>query len=104
MKTLWLKETGEPKAFEPVDAREILAKSDQYTDVNPDPSDSMPAVPVASVENEFRREPVGADTPEKPREQPIVRNAVEGSSHVAPPPPPPAAAKPVLHAPHKPKH
>lgn len=98
MKTLWLKETGEPKEFEAVDAREILAKSDQYTDVNPNPSDSVAAVPVANVENEFRREPVGADTPEVPREQPIIRNAVDGASHV---PPPPGAPVPQKHGKHK---
>lgn len=45
MKTLWLKETGEPKSFEAVDAREILAKSDLYTDVDPAPVESPPLAP-----------------------------------------------------------
>lgn len=99
MKTLWLKETGEPKQFEAVDAREIMIKSDQYTDVDPDPSDSVAAVPAANVEQPFRREPVGDETPENPRQQPVIRNAPDGGSHV---PPPPGA--PVLHKPAHGKH
>lgn len=98
MKTLWHKKTGEARQFESVDAREILVTSDEYTEVNPE---GQP-VPVASVENEFRREPVGDDAPEKPRDQDVVRNPTGDAP--APPPPPPVAAKPVLHAPAKPKH
>lgn len=82
MKMIWNKETGEARGYETVDAREILKNSDLYTDVDPNEDkksgEEQPLHPVnvANVENEFRREPVGMDNPEKPREQPIIRNAV----------------------------
>lgn len=101
MKTIWNKETGEARAYESVDAREILANSDVYTDQNPNPpkdpdGDGKEGAPqnVASVENEFRREPVGDNPPGKEREGVIIRNPVTDQPLMAVPatavPSPPA--------------
>ena len=61
-----------------VDAREILASAPElYTDVDPNaPSEEVSAQPnVSEVENEYRREPVGDNPPEAPRQRTIIRNA-----------------------------
>lgn len=96
MKTIWNKQTGEPAEYESVDAREILANSpDLYTDVDPDggdpkdpDGDGFEGAPqnVASVENEFRREPVGDDPPAAEREEVIIRNPVTDTPRMAPAP------------------
>lgn len=95
MKTIWNKQTGEAKAYEAVDAREILANSpDIYTDQDPkggDPKDpdkdGFEGAPqnVANVENEFRREPVGDDPPAKERDEVIIRNPVTDQPVMAEP-------------------
>lgn len=97
-KVIWNKETGEAREYEGVDAREILATSpDIYTDVDPaagkkgknDPDgDGFEGAPqnVANVENEFRREPVGADPVAKERDEVIVRNPVTDTPRMAPAP------------------
>ena len=94
MKTIWNKQTGEAAAYEGVDAREILANSpDIYTDVNPhaDPKDpdgdGFEGAPqnVASVESEFRREPVGDEPPAKERDEAIIRNPVTDVPQMAEP-------------------
>ena len=83
MKTLWMKQTGEARQYDAVDAKEILRNSpDLYTDIDPNPPNAeevattLAAAPqdVANVENEYRREPVGDNPPEAPRDQPIIRN------------------------------
>lgn len=108
MKTLWDKNSGEPRIVESVDAREIMKHhGDQFTDVNPnggEPQDGSLPVPVQNVENEFRREPVGDDTPEKLREQAIIRNPIDGAPHasITPPPavtPPPGESDPLADLP-----
>jgi hypothetical protein len=95
MKTIWNKKTGEAHEYESVDAREILEQSpDLYTDEPPEgyePNDSdgdgLEGAPqnVASVENEFRREPVGDDPPAKDRDETIIRNPVTDTARMAPP-------------------
>lgn len=95
-KVLWNKETGEAREYEGVDAREILAASpDLYTDEDPsgakgknDPDgDGFQGAPqnVASVEGEFRREPVGDDPPAKERDEVIIRNPVTDTPRMAEP-------------------
>lgn len=92
MKMLWNKETGEAREYEAVDAREMVKNSpDLYTDQNPNPGndpdgDGKEGAPqnVASVENEFRREPVGDDPPVKERDQVIIRNPVTDRPRMAP--------------------
>jgi hypothetical protein len=95
MKTIWNKQTGEAAEYEGVDAREILANSDLYTDVDPnggnakDPDgDGFEGAPqnVANVENEFRREPVGDNPPAKERDEAIIRNPVTDQPKMAPDP------------------
>ena len=91
MKTIWNKQTGEARAYEAVDAREILKNSPNiYTDVDPgkakDPDgDGKEGGPqnVANVENEFRREPVGDDVPAPEREGTIIRNPVTDQPRMA---------------------
>lgn len=94
MKTLYDKKSGQARSYEAVDAREILASSpDLYTDIPPkgsarDPDgDGREGAPqnVASVENEFRREPVGDDPPAKERDQTIIRNPVTDRPRMADP-------------------
>lgn len=93
-KVLWNKQTGEAREYEGVDAREILAASpDLYTDEAPnaakgknDPDgDGFEGAPqnVASVEKEFRREPVGDDPPAPERDVAIIRNPVTDTPQVA---------------------
>lgn len=93
MKTIWNKQTGEAREYESVDAREILKHSDVYTDHNPrggDPKDpdgdGIKGAPQneASVQDEFRREPVGDDPPAKERDQVIIRNPVTDQPRMAP--------------------
>jgi hypothetical protein len=89
-KVLWNKETGQPREYDTVDAREILAANpDLYTDVDPNAKEGEEQAPalqnVANVENEFRREPVGANPPDLEREQPIIRNPVTDVPQMAPP-------------------
>lgn len=89
--TIYDKKTGEAREYEGVDAREILANSDQYTAVSPDATDpdgdGFEGAPqnVANVENEFRREPVGANPPAAPREEVIIRNPVSDTPRMAEP-------------------
>lgn len=96
-KVLWNKQTGEAREYEGVDAREILATSPElYTDEDPtagkkgknDPDgDGVEGAPqpVANVENEFRREPVGDNPPAAERDEVIVRNSVTDTPLMAPP-------------------
>lgn len=93
MKTIWNKQTGVARDYESVDAREIMKNSDVYTDQNPNPGDpkdpdrdGVKAGPqnVATVENEFRREPVGDDVPGPEREGVIIRNPVTDQPRMAP--------------------
>lgn len=92
--TIYDKKTGEALEYEGVDAREILERSpDLYTAEVPgakakDPDgDGFEGAPqnVANVENEFRREPVGANPPEAPREEVIIRNPVTDTPRMAEP-------------------
>lgn len=97
-KVLWNKKTGQAKEYEGVDAREILERSPElYTDVDPnapkkgaknDPDgDGFEGAPqnVATVENEFRREPVGDNPPAKERDEVIIRNPVTDTPRMAEP-------------------
>jgi hypothetical protein len=73
---LWTKATGEYVDHDTVDAREILANSDLYTDQNPNPDESFPAVPEnVSAAEEFAREPVGENEPQPERAVAVLRNA-----------------------------
>ena len=93
MKVLYEKSTGKPREYEAVDAREILKNSpDLYTDANPNPpddpdGDGFKGAPVneGTVQDEFRREPVGDDPPEATREQVIIRNPVTDRPRMADP-------------------
>jgi hypothetical protein len=73
---LWTKATGTYADYDSVDAREILERSDLYTNVNPNPDEAKPIVPPnVSAADEYRCEPVGEQTPGPERTQTILRNA-----------------------------
>ena len=91
---IYNKQTGKAESVEGVDAREILAASPEIYTADPaevgvdakDPDgDGFEGAPqnVASVESEFRREPVGADAPAQERDEVIIRNPVTDQPRLA---------------------
>ncbi len=88
MITIWNIKTGEPRICEPVDAREILLRSSEWTTVDPNP----PAAPQPQPEKRdaeiYRREPVGENPPEAPivRDGPVIKNPTGASRGVPAPP------------------
>ena len=74
--TIWNKQTGEAMVRDTVDAREILASAPElYTDVDPNPAPAPIVPPNVSAAEEFRREPIGEQTPAPERVGSILRNA-----------------------------
>ena len=72
----WSKETGSSADYDAVDAREILERApDFYTDVDPNPAAAAGIPTNVAAMDEFRREPVGEETPESERVGSILRNA-----------------------------
>lgn len=82
MKYLRFKETGEVKAYESIDAQEILKHSDLYEQVEV-LKQGEKIVHVTNVESEYRREAVGDEAPQPERDVTIVRGG-DGKPVLAP--------------------